>query len=321
VRPLDLATQYGLDAFRYFLLRDMVFGLDSDFSEEALVRRLNADLANDFGNLVSRSMTMAVNYFEGLLPAPGTLEEADISLKDAALKVIEDYKDMMKEFAFHKALITVWELIGRANKYIDTMKPWEMAKQRRERLGTVLNTITEAIRIISVLLWPVMPQTAEKIQDQLGLGIVGLELDLASLKEWGRIKQVRPMSKAPPLFPRVKREKEEKVKEKMELINLADFQRLDLRVGLIREAEPIPGSKKLLKLIVDIGEERTIVAGLATDYQVDELRNKQVIVLANLKAVKLMGVESQGMILAAEDEGKVYLLTPDKDSKPGSIIT
>ena len=321
VRPLDLAGQYGLDAFRYFLLRDMVFGLDSDFSEEALVRRLNADLANDFGNLVSRSMTMAVNYFEGLLPAPGTLEEADISLKDAALKVIEDYKDMMKEFAFHKALITVWELIGRANKYIDTMKPWEMAKQRRERLGTVLNTITEAIRIVSVLLWPVMPQTAEKIQDQLGLGIVGVELDLASLKEWGRIKQVRPMSKALPLFPRVKREKEEKVKEKMELINLADFQRLDLRVGLIREAEPIPGSKKLLKLIVDIGEERTIVAGLATDYQVDELRNKQVIVLANLKPVKLMGVESQGMILAAEDEGKVYLLLPDKESNPGSVIT
>ena len=320
VRPLDLASQYGLDAFRYFLLRDMVFGLDSDFSEQALVRRLNADLANDFGNLVSRSMTMAVNYFEGLLPAPGTLEEADISLKDAALKVIEDYKDMMKEFAFHKALITVWELIGRTNKYIDTMKPWEMAKSNRERLGTVLNTITEAIRIISVLLWPVMPQTAEKIQDQLGLGIVGLELDLASLKEWGRIKQVRPMSKAPPLFPRIKREKEEKVKEKMELINLADFQRLDLRVGIIREADPIPGSKKLLKLIVDIGEERTIVAGLATDYQVDELRNKQVIVLANLKPVKLMGVESQGMILAAEDEGKVYLLVPDKESKPGSMI-
>ncbi len=321
VRPLDLASQYGLDAFRYFLLRDMVFGLDSDFSEEALVRRLNADLANDFGNLVSRSMTMAVNYFEGLLPAPGTLEEADISLKDAALKVIEDYKDMMKEFAFHKALITVWELIGRANKYIDTMKPWEMAKSNRDRLGTVLNAITEVIKIISVLLWPVMPQTAEKIQDQLGLGIVGVELDLASLKEWGRIKQVRPMSKAPPLFPRVKREKEEKVKEKMELINLADFQRLDLRVGLIREAEPIPGSKKLLKLIVDIGEERTIVAGLATDYQIDELKNKQVILLANLKPVKLMGVESQGMILAAEDEGKVYLLVPDKESKPGSMIT
>jgi len=321
VRPLDLATQYGLDAFRYFLLRDMVFGLDSDFSEEALVRRLNADLANDFGNLVSRSMTMAVNYFEGLLPAPGTLEEADIGLKEVALKVIDDYKGMMQEFAFHKALISVWELIGRANKYIDTMKPWEMAKSNTERLGTVLNTITEVIRIVSVLLWPVMPQTAEKTQHQLGLGIVGMELDLASLKEWGKIKQVMPISKAPPLFPRVKREKEEKEKEEMELINLADFQRLDLRVGLIRKAEPIPGSKKLLKLTVDIGEERTVVAGLAADYQVDELKDKQVIVLANLKPVKLMGVESQGMILAAEDEGGVYLLVPDKGSKPGSVIT
>ncbi|NVM25308.1 MAG: methionine--tRNA ligase [Desulfobacterales bacterium] len=318
VRPLDLASQYGLDAFRYFLLRDMVFGLDSDFSEEALVRRLNADLANDFGNLVSRSMTMAINYFEGVLPAPGTLEEADISLKEAALKVIDDYEGMMKEFAFHKALITVWELIGRTNKYIDTMKPWEMVKSNRERLGTVLNTITEVIKIISVLLWPVMPQAAEKIQHQLGLGIVGLELDLAGLKEWGEIRQVRPISKAPPLFPRVKREK---VEEKMELIDLADFQRLDLRVGIIREAEPIPGSKKLLKLIVDIGEERTLVAGLATHYQIDELRDKQVIVLANLRPVKLRGVESQGMILAAEDEGGVYLLVPDKESKPGSVIT
>jgi len=321
VRPLDLASQYGLDAFRYFLLRDMVFGLDSDFSEEALVRRLNADLANDFGNLVSRSMTMAINSFEGLLPAHGTLEEADISLKETALKVIDDYKAMMKEFAFHKALITVWELIGRTNKYIDTMKPWEMAKSNRQRLGTVLNTITEVIKILSVLLWPVMPQTAEKIQHQLGLGIIGLELDLAGLKEWGEIRQVRPISKAPALFPRVKREREEKVEEKMELIDLTDFQRLDLRVGIIREAEPIPGSEKLLKLIIDIGEQRTIVAGLATHYQLDELRDKQVIVLANLKPVKLKGVESQGMILAAEDEGGVYLLVPDKESKPGSVIT
>jgi len=320
VRPLDLVTQYGLDAFRYFLLRDMVFGLDSDFSEESLVRRLNADLANDFGNLVSRSVTMAINYFDGLLPAPGTLEEADTSLKEAALKVIEDFKAMMKEFAFHKALTTVWELIARANKYIDTMKPWEMAKSNRERLGTVIDTITEVIKIVSVLLWPVMPQTAEKIQHQLGLGIVGVELDLDSLKEWGKTEQVRPISKAPPLFPRVKREKEEKVEEEMELMSLADFQRLDLRVGIIKEAEPMPGSKKLLKLIVDIGEQKTIVAGLATHYQIDELKNKQVIVLANLKPVKLMGVESQGMILAAEDERGLYLIIPDRESKPGSII-
>ena len=321
VNPLDLAAKYGLDAFRYFLLRDMVFGLDSDFSEESLVKRLNADLANDFGNLVSRSMTMAITYFEGLLPAPGTLDEADISLKEAALKVIDDYKGMMKEFAFHKALITVWELIGRANKYVDTMKPWAMAKQRRERLGTVLNNIAELIKVVSVLLWPFMPQTAEKIQRQLGLGVVGLEVDLASLREWGGIRQVRPISKAPPLFPRVKRQKEEEVKEEPHLVSLEDFQELDLRVGIIKEAEPIPGSKKLLKLTVDIGEERSIVAGLANHYQPDELKDKQVIVLANLRPVRLMGVESRGMILAAEDERGVHILMPDKESKPGSIIT
>jgi len=206
VRPLDLVTQYGLDVFRYFLLRDMVFGLDSDFSEEALVKRLNADLANDFGNLVSRSVAMAINYFDGLLPDPGSLEEADINLKEAALRTIDDFGAMMKEFAFHKALITVWELIARTNKYIDTMKPWEMAKSNKERLGTVLNTITEVIKIVSVLLWPVMPQTSEKIQHQLGLGTVGPELDLDSSREWGKIRQVRPISKAPPLFPRVTRE-------------------------------------------------------------------------------------------------------------------
>jgi len=266
-------------------------------------------------------MTMALKYFNGQLEATGTLEEEDISLKEAALKVIEDYKGMMKEFAFHKALITVWELIGRANKYVDTMKPWAMAKQRRERLGTVLNNITELIKIVSVLLWPFMPQTAEKIQHQLGLGVVGLELHLASLREWGGIRQVRPISKAPPLFPRVKRHREEGVKEEPNLVSLEDFQGLDLRVGIIKEAEPIPGSKKLLKLTVDIGEERSIVAGLANHYQLDELKDKQVIVLANLRPVRLMGVESRGMILAAEDETGVHILIPDKESKPGSIIT
>lgn len=320
VKPMDLAYKYGLDAFRYFLLRDMVFGLDSDFSEEALVRRLNSDLANDFGNLVSRSVTMAIKYFDGQPQATGELEREDIGLKEAAGEVIEDYKDMMKGFVFHRALIAVWELIGRANKYIDTMKPWEMAKQRRERLGTVLNNIAEIVKIVSVLLWPFMPQTAEKIQHQLGLGAVGLELPLDTLKEWGKAERIRPISKAPHLFPRVTFEKKEEVKEEQQPVNLEDFQRLDLRVGIIKKAEPIPGSKKLLRLTVDIGQERTILAGLAPHYGKDELKNKQVIVLANLKSVEIMGVESQGMILAVEDEGGVRLLTPDKKSRPGSAI-
>jgi methionyl-tRNA synthetase len=320
VRPMDLATRYGLDAFRYFLLRDMVFGLDSDFSEESLVRRLNSDLANDLGNLVSRSTTMVVKYFDGIVPAPGTVAEEDRSLREAALGLSEEYTALMKEFTFHKALMAVWELIGKANKYIDTMKPWAMAESDRERLGTVLDTIVEVIKTVSVLIWPFMPQTAEKIQHQLGLEAVGKDLPLQSLQRWGKTKRVSPVAKAPPLFPRVSVEGEEPVEPTPELIDLKDFQRLDLRVGVVKKVEPIPGSDKLLKLTVDIGVERTIVAGLAPHYGIDELRNKQVIVLSNLKPVKLRGVESQGMILAAEDERGVHVVMTDMESRPGSTV-
>lgn len=320
VKPMDLSSKYGLDAFRYFLLRDMVFGLDSDFSEEALVKRLNSDLANDLGNLVSRSTTMASNYFDGLLPTPETLEEEDLSVRDASLKAIDAYRAEMEGFAFHKALITVWEVISTVNKYIDTTKPWTLAKSDREHLGTVLHTITEAIKVVSVLLWPFMPQSAERIQHQLGYSHVGLELPFEGAKKWGKTKPARPISKAPGLFPRVTLDEEPEEGEPG-LVSLEEFQRLDIRVGTIQEAEAIPGSDKLLKLTIDIGEVRTIVAGLAQHYTVHELNNKQVIVLANLKPVKLRGVESQGMILAAEDEGGIYLVRPDKKTKPGSPIS
>ncbi len=319
VKPMDLSSKYGLDAFRYFLLRDMVFGLDSDFSEQALVTRLNADLANDLGNLVSRSTTMTSTYFDGLLPDPGTLDEEDLSVRDATLKAVDAYRTEMEGFAFHKALIAVWEVIGRLNKYIDTSKPWNLAKTDRERLAAVLHTVTEAIKIVSVLLWPFMPQSAERIQQQLGYNELGLALPLDDIKEWGKIKPSRPISRAPALFPRVKPEEKPEA-EAPALVSLEDFQRLDLRIGAIKKAEPIPGSDTLLKLTIDIGETRTIVGGLAEHYTIDELRDRQVVVIANLKPVKLRGIESQGMLLAAVDEAGVFLLRPDKESKPGSPI-
>jgi len=320
VKPMDLASVYGLDAFRYFLLRDMVFGLDSDFSEESLVRRLNADLANDLGNLVSRSATMAVKYFDGLVPTSGTPADEDRALREAALAVIDEYRDLMEEFTFHKALIAVWELIGKANKYIDTMKPWEMAQSDTDRLGVVLDHVLEALKVVSVLLWPVMPKTAEKIQHQLGLEAVGKGLDFEDAKQWGKTKRVRPVAKAPALFPRVQLEKLKEAVPSPDLVSLEEFQRFDIRVGIIKQAEPIAGSDKLLKLTVDIGEERTIVAGLAPDYRPEELRDKQVVVLANLKPIRLRGIESQGMVLAAEDEAGVHIVVTDGESKPGSAV-
>jgi len=320
VKPMDLATVYGLDAFRYFLLRDMVFGLDSDFSEESLVRRLNADLANDLGNLVSRSATMAVKYFDGLVPTSGTPAEEDRALREAALAVIDEYRDLMEEFTFHKALIAVWELIGKANKYIDTMKPWVMAQSDTDRLGVVLDHVLEALKVVSVLLWPVMPQTAEKIQHQLGFEAVGKELDFEDAKQWAKTKRVRPVAKAPALFPRVQLEKLKEAVPSPDLVSLEEFQRFDIRVGIIKQAEPIAGSDKLLKLTVDIGEERTIVAGLAPDYRPEEVRGKQVVVLTNLKPIRLRGIESQGMVLAAEDEAGVHIVVTDGESKPGSAV-
>lgn len=329
IKPLDLAEVYGLDAFRYFLLRGMVFGLDSEFGEDALIARINADLANDLGNLVSRSLTMVQKYFKGALPVPGPLQAADEELKYEALELIGKYEALMKELGFHKALMAVWDLIGKVNKYIDTMAPWVLAKSDKERLGTVIYHIFEVLRIIAALTWPFIPESSEKIQEQLGLDKKGRDYQLDDLRAWGKEKPIKPLTKAPPLFPRIESkmaQKPAKVEgrkmpdKEVPLVSFDQFQKMDIRVGTIKSAEAVSGSKKLIKLTVDIGEERIVVAGLLGHYAEQDLAGKQALFVANLEPVKLMGVESQGMVLAAEDKTGVHLIIPDVKTIPGSRV-
>ncbi len=336
--PLDLKNVYGLDAFRYFLVREMAFGLDANFSEAALVGRINADLANDLGNLFSRVTAMAHKYFKGVVPEcdPVIDKEITLGLVTDAEKAVRVFEEEMAAFAFHKAYNAVWELIGQMNKYIDMSAPWELAKKKssRKQLEAVIYKFLEGLRIVSGLIYPAMPETAASMQRHLGFDVPespdGPHFDLASLKSWGGMAPGTQLPKSTALFPRIdvkeKKGPEETpapdpdIPEIKPEITFDGFGEIDLRVATVVKAEPIPRAKKLLKLEVDLGQRRTIVAGIAQHYTPEDLVGKQVVVVANLKPAKLMGTLSSGMLLAAVDKKKTAIAMVDGEMKPGTPL-
>lgn len=342
VDPNVLIDRYGLDATRYYLMRELPFGSDGVFTPEAFVERTNYDLANDLGNLVNRTISMINKYFQGELPAyEGPKHELDEDMEALAHETVKHFNESMESFQFSVALSTVWKFISRTNKYIDETTPWVLAKDdsQKDMLGNVMAHLVENIRFAAVLLRPFLTHAPKEIFKQLNINEPEL-FELESLEQYGALKQPIMVTEKPtPIFPRLDTEaeiayikesmqppKSEESKDEVEepskaQIDIKDFDKVEIKAATITDAENVPKSDKLLKIQIDLGlEQRQIVSGIAKFYRPEDIIGKKVAVVTNLKPAKLMGQKSEGMILSAEKDGVLTLVSLPSAIPNGTVI-